>query len=232
MPLVVRCHTCREPLQVTEALIGKHVRCPLCKGSFIVSAPDDRGPSATPETERMRERVAEPPSRRPRRDFDDDDHDSRRQRRRRRDDYGDDENDDDEDDYDDRPQSRRRRDDEAQSAALAPAIVLIVLGSIGIVVAFLYLLVVAVSPGPNGPGPQNVAAFRLGQIAAVVLAFCWAGIVLSGAIQMKNKRSYGYAVTAAVVAMLPCNLACLGGLPIGIWALVVLCRQDVKDEFR
>jgi hypothetical protein len=38
-------------------------------------------------------------------------------------------------------------------------------------------------------------------------------------------------MVASIFAMLPCNPCCLLGLPIGIWALVVLSNEDVKDAF-
>ena len=57
--------------------------------------------------------------------------------------------------------------------------------------------------------------------------------VLFGAIKMKNMTDYGLARAAAIVAMIPCvGPCCLLGIPFGIWALVVLGKQHVKDAFR
>ena len=36
---------------------------------------------------------------------------------------------------------------------------------------------------------------------------------------------------ATIFAMLPCNLGCILALPLAIWALVVLNREEVKDAF-
>ena len=36
---------------------------------------------------------------------------------------------------------------------------------------------------------------------------------------------------ATIVAMLPCSCVCLGGLPIGIWSLVVLNKPEVRGQF-
>jgi phage FluMu protein Com len=58
------------------------------------------------------------------------------------------------------------------------------------------------------------------------------GVVMAGAIQMKQLQSYGLAVTASILAMLPCSGCCIIGLPIGIWALVVLCDPSVRAAFR
>lgn len=86
----------------------------------------------------------------------------------------------------------------------------------------------------GGPGPAGVPAF-LGP--ALVLALAVLGVVLSvvviaGAMKMKNLESRGFAIAAAVVAMLPLFWPCfLLGLPLGIWALVVLCDPQVKPLF-
>ncbi len=59
------------------------------------------------------------------------------------------------------------------------------------------------------------------------------GIVIAlGAVKMKNLQSYGLAMTASILAMIPCvSPCCLLGLPFGIWALVVLGRPEVKSAF-
>jgi len=38
-------------------------------------------------------------------------------------------------------------------------------------------------------------------------------------------------MAGSIVAMVPCNICCLLGLPFGIWALVVIVRPEVKDAF-
>jgi hypothetical protein len=48
---------------------------------------------------------------------------------------------------------------------------------------------------------------------------------------MLRLRTYGLAITGAIVALLPCNPGCLLGLPFGIWALVALAQPDIKDAF-
>jgi len=58
-------------------------------------------------------------------------------------------------------------------------------------------------------------------------------VIALGALRMKNLQSYGLAVTASILAMIPCtsSCCCLIGLPIGIWALIVLMDKDVKAAF-
>jgi hypothetical protein len=50
---------------------------------------------------------------------------------------------------------------------------------------------------------------------------------------MQSLRSYEFALTAAILAMVPClTPCCLIGLPFGIWAVVVLSKAGVKSQFR
>lgn len=54
-----------------------------------------------------------------------------------------------------------------------------------------------------------------------------------GAMKMMKGQSYGMSLAAAIVAMIPClSSCCIVGLPIGIWAIVVLSSVDVKQAFR
>jgi predicted Ser/Thr protein kinase len=53
-------------------------------------------------------------------------------------------------------------------------------------------------------------------------------LMLFGAIQMMQIRSYAWAVAAAILAIVACSLV---GFPVGIWALVVLMRADVQETF-
>ena len=56
-------------------------------------------------------------------------------------------------------------------------------------------------------------------------------LIIIGAVNMLNLRSHAWATAAAVLAMLPFSVAWLIGLPIGIWALVVLGNPEVKAAF-
>jgi len=53
-----------------------------------------------------------------------------------------------------------------------------------------------------------------------------------GGLKMKKLENYGSVMTACILALLPCGNCCCIGLPLGIWALVVLNRPEVKDAFR
>jgi len=57
-------------------------------------------------------------------------------------------------------------------------------------------------------------------------------IVLIGAGKMQRLESFQFAMTAAIVAMIPCiSPCCFLGLPFGIWALTVLSKPEVKSHF-
>lgn len=73
-------------------------------------------------------------------------------------------------------------------------------------------------------GPVGVASNLFALLVAVV--------IFLGARQMQKLSSYGFAITAAILALIPCITACcLIGLPFGIWALVVLNKTEVKSQF-
>lgn len=81
---------------------------------------------------------------------------------------------------------------------------------------------------------EQMNSIQQGPIGLIMnlIALVIAGLILFGAIKMKNLQSYGLALTAAILAMLPLNSCCCLGLPIGVWALVVLLNGDVKNAFR
>lgn len=57
-------------------------------------------------------------------------------------------------------------------------------------------------------------------------------LILFGGWRVQQRRGYPLAITSAVLVMLPVNLTCCVGIPIGIWALVVLLQDDVRKSFR
>jgi hypothetical protein len=84
------------------------------------------------------------------------------------------------------------------------------------------------------PGAAWMPMFH-GSIAIIsgVLTAALSVLILLGGLKMQKLESHGLAVTASVLALLPCTSpCCILGLPIGIWALVVLLRPEVKNAFR
>lgn len=65
-----------------------------------------------------------------------------------------------------------------------------------------------------------------------VVGLVVAGFILYGAQQMKDLKSRGWAMIAAIVSVIPCvSPCCVVGLPVGIWALLVLNKPEVKAAF-
>ena len=86
----------------------------------------------------------------------------------------------------------------------------------------------------QGQGNEAMAQMFSGAMGAVAAGFAMiiAIVIFVGALKMKKLQSHGFAMTASVIAMLPCvSPCCLIGLPIGIWALVVLNKPEVKAAF-
>lgn len=63
-------------------------------------------------------------------------------------------------------------------------------------------------------------------IVALNLLVAW------GAWQMMQGERYHFALAASIIALSPLTGCCLITLPFGIWGLVVLQEQPVKDWFR
>jgi hypothetical protein len=63
------------------------------------------------------------------------------------------------------------------------------------------------------------------------------GIVLSiliaiGASKMKRLESRGWAMASSIIAVIPCTGCCVLSVPFGIWALIVINKPEVRDNFR
>jgi len=81
---------------------------------------------------------------------------------------------------------------------------------------------------------QNAAGNAVGYIF-LAINIAAAVLIGMGALRMKSLQSYGLALTASILAMVPCvgtsSCCCVIGLPIGLWALIVLMDKDVKAAF-
>ncbi|HZV34884.1 MAG TPA: DUF4339 domain-containing protein [Verrucomicrobiae bacterium] len=73
-------------------------------------------------------------------------------------------------------------------------------------------------------GPMGIAT----NLVAMAL---WAFVIFS-AVKMKKLESYGLCIAGCIVAMLPCGgCCCCIGIPIAIWALIMLNKADIKRYF-
>ncbi len=86
---------------------------------------------------------------------------------------------------------------------------------------------------------QNEQMMRLIQMSSGALGIFFSlvkialGIfVLYGALKMKDLQKHGLCIAASIVALVPCfSPCCCVGLPIGIWALIVLNKPEVRGYF-
>ena len=122
-----------------------------------------------------------------------------------------------------------------------PAIGLLVVGGLGVLWQLFALLgnILGFGMGAlNNLGSGNPAADRYAQMFGGTMGIVFAiislglyGFAIWAALQMKQLRKWNISVGGAIAVMLPCSCCCLIGLPIGIWALIVLMKPEVKSAF-
>ena len=127
---------------------------------------------------------------------------------------------------------------DAQSRVQGPAIAVLVvaalealMGLVGIVANLLGVGIVGLGRMSQDERIAQLVGGTIGIVIAIIgvlLAF----VAIFGALKMKSLQSYGMAIVASVVVMLPCSYCCCVGLPVGIWSLVTLMNADVKAAFR
>ena len=67
----------------------------------------------------------------------------------------------------------------------------------------------------------------VGVIGLAVAVFLW---IVAG--KMERLQDYNLCLVGAIAAMVPCiSPCCFIGLPIGIWAVVVMAKPEVKEAF-
>jgi hypothetical protein len=69
-------------------------------------------------------------------------------------------------------------------------------------------------------------------LMALVAILALNGLTIYAGWEMRNLRAWNLALAGSIIAMLPCSACCILGLPMGIWALIVLIDNDVKQAFR
>jgi hypothetical protein len=120
-----------------------------------------------------------------------------------------------------------------------PAIGLIVTGALCVLFAgFRAIAMVAGFNPMRQMGGSQTPTWAMGMAGAAGAGIAIVGVVcglviLYGGVKMRSLQSYGLCMTASILAMIPCtsSVCCLIGLPIGIWALVVLSKPEVKSAF-
>jgi len=132
--------------------------------------------------------------------------------------------------------------DTALQMVKGPAIGLKVTAILGLVMVVLGLVINVMTLNGFHIGPQQMYDPQMqkligtlgGSLGIVqnIIGGIVGVIVLLGAAKMQKLQSYQFALTASIVAMVPCiSPCCLLGLPFGIWGLVVLNKPGVKSQF-
>ncbi len=78
----------------------------------------------------------------------------------------------------------------------------------------------------------SVLSLGLLILLSVIFSFGIGIVMIVGGLKMMRLQSHGWAMTASILALLPCGPAGLVGLIVGIWSLVVLSRPRVKAAFQ
>ena len=131
--------------------------------------------------------------------------------------------------------------DDALNKVKGPAICLIISAGVGIAwqlfnvaMNLLGTGIGAASLAGSGGAEEGVQALMSGVLGVVfgVIGIIVGGVVIFGATKMMKLENHALAMTAAVIAMVPCiSPCCILGLPFGIWALTVLNDANVKAAF-
>ena len=127
---------------------------------------------------------------------------------------------------------------DARERLRLPAIGLILVGAINALSGLVLILGRLASLLKGSPAPADPAR-RLGYMTWTILSptvgllsLIAAPLIIYGAFQMYGAKRYGVARLAAVLALIPVtSVCCVPGIPIGIWALVVLHQPEVRAAF-
>jgi len=135
-----------------------------------------------------------------------------------------------------------------QDRLKGPAIGLLIVGVLGVLLGLWGILSSLLGIGGNAQMLQEMerngqqvpefAKYMLGaggSVVGVLLNIVGIGcsaLVFYGGLQMQKLQAFNLAMAASVVAMIPClSPCCCIGIPIGIWALIVLNKPDVRAAF-
>ena len=127
-----------------------------------------------------------------------------------------------------------------------PATLLLVTGILGVVVQLGFMIfnfsnmyIEVPSMNVDAKGKMTTSTNKVFNpmapvgIADNILCILIGGVIIFGSMKMKTLHSFGLSMTSSILAMIPCiSPCCLMGLPIGIWAIVVLNKPEVKTAFR
>ena len=77
-----------------------------------------------------------------------------------------------------------------------------------------------------------MATNSFGAVAMPIISLMASANVFYGALKMFKLENYRWAIASAVIGTIPCLSPCLFlGMPFGIWAIVLMMKDDVKYAF-
>jgi predicted Zn finger-like uncharacterized protein len=219
MVSIINCPSCARQLRVPEELIGRQVKCPSCLSTFTATAAEPAAVPPPPEPIVLA--AADLPPAPPLRSADGpfaamagggDDFQA----------MGD----------PDLSHARRRL---ARSRVGGPALAMMIVSGIVIGLLVLNLFLGVVMLAGAGAGGRRGEEALIGGLVRIVLSgmvIVYDCLIFFGAQQMRDMRSYGWAMAASIMSIVPFTGCCLLTIPFGIWGVVVLSDNDVKQSFR
>ncbi|HEX3149077.1 MAG TPA: hypothetical protein VHR66_13435 [Gemmataceae bacterium] len=145
---------------------------------------------------------------------------------------------------------------DAARTVQAPGMALMWCGIVSVLLAVLLLVILLASPDslfrpmydrtvkaqreqepeerrPLPPYQKYRDANQLSYTVGSIIDLAASVVIVIGGLSMKQVSGYGWAVTGAILATIPCaNCVCCFSLPIGMWALVALFGKDVRLAFQ
>ncbi len=123
---------------------------------------------------------------------------------------------------------------EVSGPAIGLLITAILGGALQLLGLFINILGVGLGSLTSSGGEEQLLNWMSGGFGIVTAAIglLIAGLIIYASMEMKKLNQWGLAVAASILAMVPCiSPCCIIGLPMGIWALVVLMKDEVKTAF-
>jgi len=111
---------------------------------------------------------------------------------------------------------------------IAPAVALMISAGWELLGATTGLLALAGTP-ISWPGFAFPHFGALTVFSVFAFSLAPALVIFFGAYQMLRLQSYAWSMAAAIVSIIACSLI---GLPVGIWALIILAQPDTREAFK
>ena len=132
-------------------------------------------------------------------------------------------------------------DEEVEAKVNGPGIGLMVVGILsllGNVVGLIWQGITAIPMMRDGmsAGVEFWIAFATGQgwsLCMSMIGFITAFMIINAGVSLRRGRSAGMVYAGSVLAIIPCctGYCCCISIPVGIWAIVVMQDEKVKEAF-